>query len=117
MLETTQFNYQTISDKYKAQSQIGHSKLLSQIALGHSMSSILNMAYFENNVLHLSELMIPPLQSSVMSADVIQTLGKGNQTTENSSQDNTGEESQVGRPEKPESEKSDKTLANLESQS
>lgn len=117
MLETTQFNYQTISDKYKAQSQIGHSKLLSQIALGHSMSSILNMAYFENNVLHLSELMIPPLQSSVMSAEVIQALGKGNQTTENSSQDNTGEESQVGRPEKAESEKSDKTLANLESQS
>lgn len=114
MLETTQFNYQTLSDKYKAQSQIGHSKLLSQIALGHSESSILNMAFFENNILHLSELMLPPLQSSVMNADIITSLGKGGQKVETNSQTDTGD-SRVGRPEKDEREKSDKTIANQES--
>ena len=33
--------------------------MLPQIALGHSQSSI-NTVHFENEVLHLSEIMIPP---------------------------------------------------------
>ena len=66
MLETTQYNYQDLSKMYKEQVQLGYSKMLPQIALGHSQSSILNTAYFENEVLHLSEIMIPPLMSSTM---------------------------------------------------
>jgi hypothetical protein len=43
-----------------------------QIALGHSQSFILNTATFENEVLNLTEIMIPPLMSSTMSsADVL----------------------------------------------
>jgi hypothetical protein len=36
MLETTQYNYQDLSKMYKEQTQIGFSKMLPQIALGHS---------------------------------------------------------------------------------
>jgi hypothetical protein len=36
MLETTQFNYKELSKMYKEQTQLGYSKMLPQIALGHS---------------------------------------------------------------------------------
>jgi hypothetical protein len=35
--------------------------MLPQIALGHSQSSIIHTAFFENEILHLSEIMVPPL--------------------------------------------------------
>ena len=36
MLETTQYNYKELSKMYKEQTQLGYSKMLPQIALGHS---------------------------------------------------------------------------------
>lgn len=121
MLETTQFNYKEMSKLYKEQVQIGYSKMLPQIALGHSQSSIINTAYFENNILHLTEVMIPPLMSSTMSsADV---LGKNNQNNQQNSQKSTEgtkiqtEEKTTGRPEKPDDQKSEKTIQNKESMS
>lgn len=112
MLETTQYNYKDISKMYKEQTQIGYSKMLPQIALGHSQSFILNSVVFENDILHLSEIMIPPLMSSTMSsADV---LNKGKTST--SAQPATGEaKGDAGRPEKSDDQKSDKTIANKES--
>lgn len=106
MLETTQYNYQDLAKTYKEQVQIGYSKMLPQIAMGHSQSSIIHTAYFENEILDLSELMIPPLQSSVMSAENMQVLK--NRTG------GTSGEGEAGRPEKPDSEKSEKTIANRE---
>lgn len=85
---------------YKEQTQIGFSKLLPQVALGHSQSSIIATATFENNILHLSEVMIPPMSSNTMSSDALKTI--------------TGK-SEGGRPELPDEQKSDKTLANKES--
>ena len=49
-----------------------------------------------------------------MNADIITSLGKGGQKVETNSQTDTGD-SRVGRPEKDEREKSDKTIANRES--
>ena len=66
MLETTQYNYKELAKMYKEQVQMGYSKMLPQIAMGHSQSSILNTAYFENEVMNLSEIMIPPLMSSTL---------------------------------------------------
>ena len=109
MLETTQYNYKEMSKLYKEQVQIGYSKMLPQIALGHSQSSIINTAHFENEVLHLSEIMIPPLMSSTMN---LQDL-KGK--TEQQSTGKTQEQGQAGRPEKPDDQKSEKTIANKES--
>jgi hypothetical protein len=111
MLETTQYNYKDLSKMYKEQVQIGYSKMLPQIALGHSQSAIINTAYFENEVLHLSEVMIPPLMSSTMSSEDL--LGKSKQTTGST----TKETVEAGRPEKSEDQKSEKTIANQESMS
>ena len=115
MLETTQYNYKEMSKLYKEQTQIGFSKMLPQIALGHSQSAILNTAVFENEVLHLTQIMIPPLMSSTLSSEDV--LGIKNQDNTSKNQDITeGTTSAGGRPEKSDDEKSDKTLANEESQ-
>lgn len=106
MLGTTQYNYKDMAKIYKEQTQIGYSKMLPQIALGHSQSSILNTAHFENEVLHLSELMLPPMQSSTMNAESLQALGSGN----------TGN-GKTGRPKKADDQKAEKTILNEESKS
>jgi hypothetical protein len=67
---------------------MGFSKMLPQIALGHSQSSILNTIYFENEVLHLSEIMIPPLMSSTLNMQDLK--GNSQQTQTNKTQSNTG---------------------------
>ena len=96
MLPTTIYNYKELSKLYKEQTQVGFSKLLPQIALGESPSTVLAIAIFENNIMDLNELFVPPQMSSTMS---------GNQS------DNAG-----GRPELPDDEKTEKTIRNEESQ-
>ena len=125
MLETTQYNYQALSKMYKEQAQMGHSKILPQIALGHSQSFILNTAYFENKVLHLTELMLPNLLSSTM--NLADLLGRNDQNSTNNNQKttegkkktavsaSTSEQKQAGRPEKDNDQKSEKTIQNKES--
>ena len=97
--------------------------MLPQIALGHSQSFILNTATFENEVLHLSEIMIPPLMSSTLSSQDI--LGKNGQNGQQKAPNNSSKSAgaaqpnagQAGRPEKADSEKSEKTIKNKESMS
>ena len=113
MLETTQYNYKELSKLYKEQVQMGYSKMLPQIALGHSQSEIINTAYFENQILHLSDIMIPPLLSSTLNAQDI--LGKTGQGKTDKNQSSSGEQNKGGRPEKPDTEKSEKTIQNRES--
>lgn len=132
MLETTQYNYKELAKLYKEQVQIGYSKMLPQIAMGHSQSSIIHTAHFEKEVLHLSEIMIPPMQSSTMNADGLQALsGKGTsqQSDQSKNQNNVGNTNngssgnkaaaggskQAGRPEKSDDQKSEKTIQNKES--
>lgn len=109
MLETTQHNYQALAKLYKEGVQMGYSKMLPQVALGQSQSFILNSAYFENEILNLSEIMIPPLMSSTMSSEDILALKDSSSKRKN--QDNK----EAGRPEKENDQKSDKTIQNLES--
>ena len=113
MLETTQYNYKDLAKLYKEQTQIGYSKMLPQIALGHSQSFILNSVHFENEVLHLSEIMIPPLMSSTMSSEDV--LGNKKSATSSNSNSSSTSGNAVGRPEKADSEKSEKTIQNKES--
>ena len=96
--------------------------MLPQIALGHSQSFILNSIVFENDVLHLSEIMIPPLMSSTLNGEDI--LGNKGQSNGSSSQKSSGgqsaaggSEKSAGRPEKPDDQKSEKTIQNKESMS
>ena len=105
LLTTTIYNYQELAKLYKEQTQLGYSKMLPQIALGQSQSSILANAYFENDILDLINVFIPPLMSSTMNGDI---LGR----TKGGSGDGEG----AGRKEKPDDEKSEKTIKNLEAQ-
>nr|DAD98540.1 MAG TPA: portal protein [Siphoviridae sp. ctTnV63] len=115
MLETTQYNYKDLSKLYKEQSQLGNSRLLSQIALGQSQSAIINTAYFENQVLNLSDIMIPPMSSNTMSSANIKAAADSSKKTITAAVSADGE-NKGGRPELDESQKSDKTLANEASQ-
>ena len=113
MLETTQYNYKDMSKYYKELMNSGLSKFMPMVSLGHSQSSVVNLAYFENEILGLPAMMIPPLMSSTMNGEDI--LGTKNKTTQSNSQNTS--EGQSGRPEKPDDQKSDKTIQNKESMS
>jgi hypothetical protein len=91
--------------------------MLPQIALGHSQSFILNSVHFENEVLHLQELMLPPLMSSTMSSEDV--LGKNNQSDKSKNQKSTNADTtkSAGRPKVPDDQKSEKTIQNQESMS
>ena len=120
MLETTQYNYRELSKLYKEQVQMGYSKMLPQIALGHSQSAILATAKFENEILKLSEVMIPPLMSSTMKMEDLKGGGENSKSTSNNSQkglEGNSSEKQAGRPEKADDQKSEKTIQNKESMS
>ena len=107
LLTTTIYNYQILAKLYKEQMQVGFSKMLPQIALGQTQSSILATAYFENEILDLVNVFIPPLMSSTMSSDIL-----------NRKKNASGDSEGSGRPtneEKGESV-SDKTIQNKESQ-
>lgn len=111
LLTTTIYNYKDMAKMYKEQTQLGYSKMLPQIALGQSQSSILANAYFENDILDLVNVFVPPMMSSTMNADAVSAIKdkKGNNTNE----DNTG-----GRPTKESQgeEVTEKTIANKEAQ-
>ena len=106
ILPTTIYNFKDMAKLYKEQTQLGYSKMLPAIALGESQSSVLATAYFENDILDLVHKFIPPMSSNTMSAEALNQTGKNN-----------NDEKKVGRTEKENDEKSDKTLKNLESQS
>ena len=79
--------------------------MLPQVALGQAQSAVLATAYFENDILDLVNVFIPPLMSSTMNAEVLNRKTGGES------------ENEVGRPKKPDDEKSTKTLQNEESMS
>ena len=114
-LNTTIYNYKQVSKLYKEQMQIGFSKMLPQVALGQTQSSILATAFFENDILDLVRVFIPPMMSSTMNAEAL--TRRGNVTGKEGNQTNSpvnGNDS-TGRPQKPDNEKSDKTIANRQS--
>ena len=121
ILTTTIYNYKEMAKLYKEQTQLGYSKMLPQIALGQSQSSILANAYFENDLLDLVNVFIPPLTSNTMNAEMLNKNGGNNKEGGNASSKapkaQPGEEKQAGRKEKADDQKSEKTIANRESMS
>ena len=113
ILNTTIYNYKEMAKLYKEQTQMGYSKMLPQIALGQSQSAILANAYWENDILNLVQVFVPPMSSATMNADTLRELTSGN--GRNTGTGMTGDNEGAGRPEKPDDEKSDKTVANRES--
>ena len=115
LLTTTIYNYKEMAKLYKEQMQLGYSKLLAQIALGQSQSSILANAYFENDILDLINVFIPPMMSSTMNSDVLNRVNEQNKNGGNA--DSTNDE--AGRPtnESKGEDVTEKTIQNKESQS
>ena len=115
ILTTTIYNYKELAKLYKEQTQLGYSKFLPQIALGQSQSTILANAFFENDILDLVNVFIPPLMSSTMNADILNRVkggnGGSNPTTNPAKTDGEG----AGRKELPDDQKSEKTIKNRES--
>lgn len=107
MLTTTIYNYKEMAKQYKEHAMLGYSKMLPQIALGQSQSSILATAHFENEILKLSEVMMPLQMSSTQSG------GEGKDSKKPAAK----AEGEKGRPEKEDSQKSEKTIQNKESMS
>ena len=115
ILTTTIYNYQDMAKIYKEQMQVGFSKMLPQIAMGQAQSTILANAYFENDMLDLVNVFIPPMMSSTMNSDVLNRVNQQNK--ESKTNGGNSSDSQGGRPEKSDDEKSEKTIQNEESQS
>ena len=123
LLTTTIYNYKELAKLYKEQVQLGYSKMLPQIAMGQSQSSILANAHFENEILDLVNVFIPPVMSSTMNADIL-NKGGGDKNANQKNQGASGNQKAVnadpkpaGRKELDDSQKSEKTLQNKESQS
>lgn len=108
MLTTTVYNFKELAKLYKEQATLGYSKLLPQIALGQSQSSILASAFFENEVLKLSEIMIPLQSSNTMS---------GKNPNDKAPAKPGESPGQAGRKELDDDKKSEKTIKNKESMS
>lgn len=115
LLTTTIYNYKEMSKLYKEQMQVGFSKMLAQIALGQTQSSILANAYFENDILDLVNVFIPPLMSSTMNENILNRVkGAGGQSGGGQAQPGKEQEG-AGRKELPDDQKSTKTIQNRES--
>lgn len=115
-LLTTWYNYKELSKLYKEQMQLGHGKLLSQIALGQSQSLILYTLKFENEILHLGDLLQPPQMSSTVSGKD-KNAGAGNNGANAGTGGNAPKSDKAGRPTNEEKGEptSEKTAANKES--
>lgn len=107
ILPTTIYNYKDLSKLYKEQTTLGFSKLLPQVALGQTQTSVIMSAIFENKMMDLNNIFVPPQMSSTMSG---KDSGSGNTANP------LGEEKkEVGHPETPDEQKSEKTIQNKES--
>lgn len=117
ILTTTIYNYKEMSKMYKEQMQVGFSKMLPQIAMGQTQSSILANAYFENDILDLVNVFIPPMMSSTMNSDVLNRVNEKNRQERGGKV--SSEEGEAGRPtnESKGEDVTEKTIQNKESQS
>ena len=119
ILSTTIYNYKEMAKLYKEQTQLGYSKMLPQIAMGQPQSAILANAYFENDILDLANVFIPPMMSSTMNSDVLNRLNnsdKVNADPKSKTKDNAAD-GENGRPTKESQgeEVTEKTMQNKES--
>lgn len=105
-LGTTIYNYQELVKLYKEQTQLGYSKMLPQVAMGLSQSSILANSFFENDILDLVNRFIPPLMSSTMNGQFL--IDKDGESKGDGGS---------GRPELADDQKSEKTIQNQEAMS
>ena len=115
-LHTTPYNYKEMAQAYKEQTMLGFSRLLPAVALGQSQSSVIATAVFENEMLGVNDLFIPPQMSSTMSGKEETNIKKDEEKSSgNAPKSNVPVDDKGGRPPLPDDQKSDKTMRNIES--
>lgn len=108
-LHTTGYNYKEMAKLYKEQTMLGFSRLLPPVALGQLQSSVIANAIFENKILKVNDLFIPPQMSSTMSGKDKDKEKVAKEDTEASGG------ASGGRPTLSDDQKSEKTIQNEES--
>lgn len=108
ILPTTAFNFKETQAQYFSGAQYGYSKMYAGVALGIKQTAQLSLMDFENEVLGMTEKMVP-LQSSYTSSGKSEEKSSDEKTTIDLS--NSG-----GRPSLDDTEKSEKTQTNIDSQ-
>ena len=115
MLPTTIYNYKDMSKLYKEQSAQGGSKLLPHVALGQSQFSVLATAKFENDILDISNLFASKQTREENKAKTTPAQPKSVEANKPQQEEGKEEKKPVGRQEKPDDQKSTKTIQNIES--
>lgn len=115
ILPTTVYNYKEMSKLYKDQAQNGQggSKMLANIALGQSQSSIIATASFENQILDITGLFESKQEAEERAQKRISMQSKTSEQDPEKSKDKV-DKKPVGRKEKPDDQKSEKTIKNRE---
>lgn len=116
ILPTTVYNYKDLAKQYKELTSIGFSKLLPQVALGQSQSTVLMTAYFENDIMSLNDVFVAPALSSTMSNNGNNNSGNKKDANPETLKEQTPSDNVGGRPELPDDQKSDKTITNREAE-
>jgi hypothetical protein len=111
ILPTTIYNYKEMSKLYKDLGAAGGSKLLASVALGQSQAAVVATAKFENDVLDISNLLSSKQQREESKAKIQSNKAPKNEVN---SEEQPAEKKQAGRKEKPDDQKSEKTIANRE---
>ena len=112
IMPTTVFNREDILNSTFRGAQYGYSKMLAGVAMGIPQMDQLSLMHFENEVLDMTEKMIP-LQSSYTSsnASIVERASGEKKATSNAANDDLNNKG--GRPELPDEQKSEKTQANI----
>lgn len=114
ILPTTIYNYKDMSKLYKEQAAMGYSKQLAAIALGQSQAMFLANTQFENEILDVSSMMQTKQQKE-------EARAKAQSSTQAPAprvdKEPVVEKKPVGRQEKPDDQKSEKTIKNREAMS
>ena len=108
ILPTTRYNIKDFRSLYFQSAQYGYSKMYAGVASGIKQLDQISLMTFENEYLKMHEAMIP-LQSSYTSTG--EDSGSGSSSS--SSNSKKPSERGVGRPELADTEKSEKTQANI----
>ena len=120
MLPTTIYNYKEMSKLYKEQSNAGGSKQLANIALGQSQLQTLATAKFENEILDISSLFQSKEQKEEAKLKRQSMAASQQQPAQEKEKEEVGnngeklEKKKPGRKEKPDDQKSEKTIKNRE---
>ena len=109
ILPTTIYNYKEMSKLYKENSAVGGSKLYAHVALGQTQRQVIATATFENDILDISNA----FSSKQAREEQKAKIAKDSQSPQGAQP----QKKENGRPQKPDDQKSEKTIRNKEAMS